>query len=95
MAIKEETLDRYPDLPATLIEAFREASRLASKYFTPADAIGYAREREVLGFDPYACVLTEADKKTIQALNRYQIEQGLVKRELPLEALFVKQAFTM
>jgi hypothetical protein len=38
-------------------------------------------------------VLTDGDKKSIQALNRYQIEQGLVKRELPLESLFVKEAF--
>jgi hypothetical protein len=37
--------------------------------------------------------LTESDKKSIQALNRYQIEHGLVKREIPLEDLFVKEAF--
>ena len=49
----------------------------------------------MLGYDPYAGVLTDADKKSIQALNRYQIEQGLVKKELPLESLFVKEAFRM
>ena len=49
----------------------------------------------MLGYDPYACVLTEADKKSIQALNRYQIEQGLVTKEIPLESLFVKEAFRM
>ncbi len=95
MTIKEETVDKYPDLPAKLIEAFREANKLASKYFSSKEAEGYARERDVLGFDPYAGVLTESDKKSIQALNRYQIEQGLVKKEMPLESLFVKEAFTM
>ena len=49
----------------------------------------------MLGYDPYACVLTESARKSIQALNRYQIEQGLVKKELPLESLFVKEAFGM
>lgn len=53
MAMKEETAERYPDLPAQLIEAFREANRLASKYFTDKDAEEYAKERDVLGYDPY------------------------------------------
>jgi 4,5-dihydroxyphthalate decarboxylase len=95
VTIKEETVERYPELAAKLIEAFREANRLAPKYFNEGDAAGYAKERDVLGYDPYACVLTDSDKKSIQALNRYQIEQGLVKQELPLESLFVKEAFTM
>ena len=95
MTIKEETVEKYPDLAAKLIEAFREANRLAAKFFTPAQAEGYAKERDVLGYDPYSGVLTAADKKSLQALNRYQIEQGLVKKELPLESLFVREAFTM
>ena len=95
MTIKEETVERYPDLAAKLIEAFREANRLAPKFLTPAQAEGYAKERDVLGYDPYSCVLTSADKKSLRALNRYQVEQGLVKKELPLESLFVKEAFSM
>jgi len=94
VTIKEETAEKYPDLAAKLIEAFDEANRLAVRYLSPAQAEGYAKERDVLGYDPYACVLTESAKKSIQALNRYQIEQGLVKKELSLESLFVKQAFT-
>jgi 4,5-dihydroxyphthalate decarboxylase len=93
VTMKEETAEKYPDLPAKLIEAFDEANKLAVKYMTPAQAEGYAKERDVLGYDPYACVLTDAAKKSIQALNRYQIEQGLVKKQLPLESLFVKEAF--
>jgi len=95
VTMKEETAERYPDLPAKLIEAFREANRLAAKYFTPKDAEGYAKERALLGYDPYGCVLTDSDKKSIRALNRYQIEQGLVKKEIPLESLFVREAFRM
>jgi 4,5-dihydroxyphthalate decarboxylase len=95
MTIKEETAEKYPDLTAKLIEAFRAANRLAPKYMTAIEAEGYAKERDLLGYDPYAGALTESDKKSMQALNRYQIEQGLVKQELPLESLFVKEAFTM
>ncbi|MBI2211970.1 MAG: hypothetical protein HYU47_15460, partial [Deltaproteobacteria bacterium] len=46
-----------------------------------------------LGEDPYAYVLGECEKRTMRALNRYQIEQGLMKRELALESLFVREAF--
>lgn len=95
VTMKEETAEKYPDLTAKLIEAFREANRLAPKYMTAVQAEGYAKERDLLGYDPYAGVLTESDKKSIQALNRYQIEHGLVKKELALESLFVKEAFTM
>ena len=93
MTMKQETAERYPDLPAKLIAAFRAANQLAPKYLGPEAAAGYAREREVLGYDPYAYVLGETEKRTMRALNRYQIEQGLMKRELPLESLFVREAF--
>lgn len=93
MAMKEETAERYPDLPAKLIEAFREAGKLATKYLSPEEIIGYAKEREVLGEDPYAYVLGETEKRSLRALNRYQIEQGLMKKELSLESLFVREAF--
>lgn len=93
MAMKEESAERYPDLPAKLIEAFREAGKLATKYLSPEEIIGYAKEREVLGEDPYAYVLGETEKRSLRALNRYQIEQGLMKKELSLESLFVREAF--
>ena len=79
MAIREATAEKYPDLPAKAIEAFREANRQAGNYFKPGEAEGYAKERDLLGYDPYAGVLSDADKISLQALNRYQIEQGLVK----------------
>ena len=33
--------------------------------------------RDVLGEDPYAYVMGENEKRTLAAMNRYQIEQGL------------------
>ncbi len=93
IAMKEEVAVKYPDLPAKLIEAFREAKKLADRYMSKEEAAGYEKETAVLGEDPYAYVLGETEKRTIQALNRYQIEQGLMKTELPLEGLFVREAF--
>jgi len=93
VTMKQETAERYPDLPAKLIAAFREAGKLASRYLTAEQIAGYAKERDALGEDPYAYVLGETEKRTVRALNRYQIEQGLMKEEIPLESLFVGEAF--
>jgi 4,5-dihydroxyphthalate decarboxylase len=93
IALKEEIAERYPDLPAKLIEAFREAKKLGVKYMTPAQIEGYEKERAVLEEDPYAYVLGETEKRTIRALIRYQLEQGLMREDLPLESLFVREAF--
>ncbi|MGH7773227.1 MAG: hypothetical protein ACREQA_13450 [Candidatus Binatia bacterium] len=93
IAMKEEIAEKYPDLPAKLIGAFREAIRLGVKYMSPEQIKGHERERAVLEEDPYAYALGETEKRTIQALNRYQIEQGLMQKELPLESLFVREAF--
>lgn len=93
IAIKREVAEKHPDLPAKLIETFREARRLGVNYMKPEEIAGYEKEKEVLGEDPYAYVLGETEKKTFQALMRYQIEQGLMKKELPLEGLFVREAY--
>jgi len=94
IAIKEDVAERHPDLPAKLIEAFRETKKLGvKKYMTPEQLAGYEKEKAVLGEDPYAHLLGETEKRSIQALNRYQIEQGLMKSELSLESLFVREAF--
>ena len=54
--------------------------------------VGYEKEKEILEEDPYAYVLGETEKQTLRALMRYQIEQGLMKRQLPLESLFARTA---
>ena len=93
IAIKEETAEKYPDLPAKLVEAFQEAKRLGPKYMKREEIEGYEKEKAVVGEDPYACVLGDIEKRTMQALNRYQVEQGLMKKELPLESCFVRGTF--
>ena len=89
LSLRREIAERHPDLPAKLTRAFMEARDVGPKYM-PADEIeGYRREREALGEDPYAYVMGENEKRTLIAMNRYQIEQGLMKTMLPMEELFV------
>ncbi len=93
VAMKQETIDRHPDLPAKLLEAFRDAKKLSVKHFTAEQLVGHEREKAALGEDPYAYVLGETEKRTMSALARYQVEQGLLKEAPPLESLFVREAY--
>jgi len=91
IALKEEIVERHPDFSVKLLEAFREAKKLSTGYLSPEVNAGLEKEKEVLGEDPYAYVLGETEKKSIKTLIRYQLEQGTMKKELPLESLFVPQ----
>jgi 4,5-dihydroxyphthalate decarboxylase len=89
VALRREIAQKYPDFPAKLTQAFKEAKELSGRYMAPGERAGYQKEREVLGGDPYDYVLRENEKRAMIALNRYQIEQGLMKKELPIADLFV------
>ena len=89
VSLPREIAERYPDFPAKLTRAFKEAKQASAPYMDANEIAGYEKEREALGEDPYAYVLGANEKRTMRALNRYQIEQGLMKTELPIEDLFV------
>ena len=87
--LRKEVAERHPDLPVKLTRAFMEARDVAAQYM-PADEItGYQNERDALGEDPYAYVMGTSEKRTLAAMNRYQIEQGLMKTMLPMDDLFI------
>jgi 4,5-dihydroxyphthalate decarboxylase len=92
VALRRHIAEEYPDFPAKLTRAFKEAKELSERYMAAEEIVGYRKEREVLGVDPYDYVLAENEKRAMIALNRYQIEQGLMKKELPIEDLFVGHA---
>ena len=89
LSIRRAVVERHPDLPAKLTRAFMEARDVASHYMSGGEITGYQREREALGEDPYAYVMGENEKRTLGAMNRYQIEQGLMKSMLPMDDLFI------
>jgi 4,5-dihydroxyphthalate decarboxylase len=91
IALKEEAAEKYPDLAVKLLEAFREAKKLSTKYLSQEQIQGHEREKAALGEDPYAYVLGDTEKRTMAALARYQVEQGLLKQAPPVESLFVRQ----
>jgi hypothetical protein len=89
LAMSAETVARYPNFPLKLTAAFREAKKMSTQYMSAEDIAGDEKEKAVLGEDPYAYVLGATEITSLEALNRYQIEQGLMKRALDIRSLFV------
>ena len=94
IAMTAETANRYIDFSVKLTEAFREAKRLSVQYMSTEEIEGYEKEKAVLGEDPYAYVLGRTEIESLRALNRYQIEQGLMKKQLDIPSLFVPATLT-
>jgi len=92
LSIRREIVDRYPDFPGKLTRAFMESRDAAAPYMDGEEIAGYAKERDVLGEDPYAYIMGKNEKRSLAALNRYQIEQGLMRTTLPMDDLFVGHA---
>jgi len=91
VVIKNETLDRYPELAASLFQAFVEAKRIyidqlrAQTAATPADE-SYANVMAITGDPlPYGVVL---NRREIEAVIQYSLEQRILTREPRIEDLF-------
>jgi 4,5-dihydroxyphthalate decarboxylase len=94
--IKRELVERHPWVPNTLMKAFNQAKELAyRRVLNPRNmALAWSRnaleeQLSVLGPDPWEFGLTPNNRKNLETLRRYAAQQGIVRRELPLEELFV------
>jgi 4,5-dihydroxyphthalate decarboxylase len=96
IGIKAEVVDRYPWVPVNLYQAYNESKAVAMKRMENpriAPIVWYREaweeQEEVFGSDPWEYGLTERNRHNLQTLVGYSFEQGLIKRKLPLEELFV------
>ena len=95
-AIKQEIVDRYPWVATNLVAAFEQAKHVAYKRVANPRVVPLAwvrtaweEEREVLGPDPWAYGLGDANRRNLETILRYTYQQGLIGREMSLDDLFV------
>ncbi len=95
--IKREIVERHPWVPANLMKAFDAAKESAyRRVLNPRNmALAWSRnaleeQLSVLGPDPWEFGLTPKNRKTLETLQRYCAQQGIVRRERPLEELFTR-----
>lgn len=94
--VKQEIVDKYPWVPVELMKAFEAAKAVAMKRMENPRIVPLAwyreaweEQEEVLGRDPWQYGMTDSNRHTLETLIGYSFEQGLIKRKMGLEELFL------
>ncbi len=95
MVIKEEIVKKYPWVPLSLLVAFERAKTVAYRNMrnprrVPLAWFQYTQERqeELMGPDPWAYGVNDANRKVVGTMIRYGYGQGIISRELSVDDLF-------
>jgi 4,5-dihydroxyphthalate decarboxylase len=98
MALKEETVQEFPWVPASLIRAFREAQEICRSYYADPNWTMHAwmqqlfeQEQDQLGLNLWPLGL-EGNRRNLELFLDYLLDQGLVAEKLPLEHLFIDES---
>ncbi len=96
MGIKREIVEKYPWVPINLYQAFQKAKAIGMKRMVNPRIVPLAWYREaweeqegILGPDPWEYGMTEKNRNQLEKLVGYSHEQGMIKRRIPLEELFL------
>ena len=90
-------VERYPWAPANLFRAFEKAKQVAYQRMENPRRVPLAwfrhaleEQEEILGTDPWAYGLGEANRKNLETLTQYSCEQGLIGRKMAPGELFAE-----
>jgi 4,5-dihydroxyphthalate decarboxylase len=96
MGIKQEIVDRHPWVPINMFHAFQKAkaiamARMANPRIVPLAWYreAWEEQEEILGPDPWEYGLGERNRHNIETLAGYSHEQGLTRRRMSADDLFV------
>ena len=96
LGIRQALADKHPWLAVNLFRAFNAAKAIAMKRMANPRIVPLAwcrdaweEQERVLGPDPWEYGLTEKNRKVLETLVGYSHEQGLIKKLLTLEQLFL------
>jgi 4,5-dihydroxyphthalate decarboxylase len=96
VGLRQEIVDKYPWVPVNMFAAFNDAKAVAMKRMENPRIVPLAWYREaweeqedLLGRDPWEYGLTDRNRHTLETLGGYSHEQGLIKRRIPLDELFL------
>jgi len=96
LGFRREIVEKYPWVPVNMYAAFEEAKAIAMKRMENPRIAPLAWYREaweeqqtLMGRDPWEYGLSEQNRKTLETMVGYSHEQGLIRRRIPLEELFL------
>ena len=91
LVLQEKLLQQHPWIIDSLLSAFRKARALEEKYMSDDEKDEASWLAEAIGYDPYGYTFDVSTRKSLEALIRCQIQQGLLQRAPALEELFFPQ----
>ncbi len=96
MGIKQDIVEKHPWVPINMFHAFQKAkaiamARMANPRIVPLAWYreAWEEQEEILGPDPWEYGLGERNRHNVETLAGYSHEQGLTKRRLSADGLFV------
>jgi len=96
LGIKREIAEEHPWVAINVFRAFNEAKSLAMKRMANPRIVPLAfyreaweEQEELMGLDPWEYGLTDRNRHTLETISTYAHEQGLTRRKLPLDQLFI------
>ena len=96
LGIKQEIVEKYPWVPINMFQALNESKAVAMARMENPRIVPLVWYREaweeqegMFGPDPWEYGLTERNLKTLDTLVGYSYEQGLIKRKIPMDELFL------
>jgi 4,5-dihydroxyphthalate decarboxylase len=97
LGIKEEVVEKHPWVVPNLYKAFDEAKAMTMKRLRNPRIVPLAWYQEawneqaaLLGPDPWEYGLSPQNRKNFETLVDYSHEQGLIKRNIPVDELFLE-----
>ena len=88
LVLQEDRVEKHPWILESLLDAFRRARALDTKYMTDEEKNEALWLNEAIGYDPYRYGFDVSTRKSLEALIRCQLQQGLLGRAPALEELF-------
>ena len=96
LGVKQEIVDQHPWVPINMFQAFQRAkaiavARMANPRIVPLAWYreAWEEQEQILGPDPWEYGLGDKNRHTIETLAGYSYEQGLTRRRLTADDLFV------
>jgi len=93
VVVRNDLLDAHPDLARDLFDVFAEAKRIYLRHLSEGqtDAVSkadqvYLQVMEMTG-DPFPYGI-EPNRRTLEAIVQYSVEQGILSRSIAIEDLF-------
>ena len=96
VALKRAIVEKYPWVGIEMYRALEQSKAIAMKRMMNPRIVPLAwynefweEQEEIMGRDPWAYDLTPQNRKTLDTMIGYSHEQGLIKRRLACEDLFL------